>query len=312
MNTGRQCFDAMLAGRAGSRPAWMPLVDELAARVATTSYRQLSTDPGLWTSGLLGATELLSADALVAGFDLTIAAEACGAELAWTAARPVIVRPPAEVGSEPLAAPRQAALLETVRRLGTTARARIGLVAALAGPATLALQLCPDATLDDGLRRVRAAHTAMTEAVLKTRPDLIMFIERLHGTGPEPPRAWQRAFATLRNLAGYYAVPTAMYVEGWTMKQVARLAALQMTAYVLGEGEGDVLSAARILAVGATGVGVPVPGPGTGAALEVIAAVRAAREDGCNLFLTTAGTIGGQEDLAGLRALVAELLGVAA
>ena len=312
MNTGRQSFDALLAGRAGGRPAWIPLVDEVAPRVAATSYRELSTDPGLWTAGLLGATELLGADALVAGFDFTLAAEACGAELAWSGPRPVIVRPPAEISSEPLAAPRQAALLETLRRLGATAHTHIGLVAALIGPATLALQLCPDLPLEDGLRRVRTAHTAMAEAVLKARPDLILFIERPCGTGLEPPRAWQRAFATLRNLAGYYAVPTAMYLEGWTMPQLAGLATLQMGVYWLGEGEGDALSAARVLAVGPTGVGVPVPGPGTGGAREVLDAVRAAREDGRNLFLTTAGVIGGQEDLAGLCALATELHEVAA
>lgn len=312
MDTGRQCFDALLAGRAGGRPAWIPLVDELAPRVAGTSYRELSTDPGLWAAGLLGATELLGADAVVAGLDFTLAAEACGAELAWTGPRPVIVRPPAEISSEPLAAPRQAALLETLRRLGATARTRLGLVAALIGPATLALQLCPGLPLEDGLRRVRTAHTAMAEAVLKARPDLILFIERLSGTGLEPPRAWQRAFATLRNLAGYYAVPTALYLEGWTMPQLAALATLQMNAHWLGEGEGDALLAARILAAGPIGVGVPVPVPGTGAARAVLDAVRAARDDGRNLFLTTAAGIGGQEDLAGLRALATELHEVAA
>ena len=96
------------------------------------------------------------------------------------------------------------------------------------------------------------------------------------------------------------------------MPQVAGLATLQMSVYWLGEGEGDALAAARVLAVGPTGVGVPVPGPGTGGAREVVAAVRAARDDGCNLFLTTAGVIGGQEDLAGLRALATELHEVAA
>jgi hypothetical protein len=44
----------------------------------------------------------------------------------------------------------------------------------------------------------------------------------------------------------------------------------------------------------------------------VLDAVRAAREDGRNLFLTTAGVIGGQEHLAGLRALATELHEVAA
>ncbi len=312
MRAERQSFDAMLAGRASGRPPWLPLVAGLAARVAATSYRELTLDPGLWAAGLVGAAELLEADALVVGFDLTLTAEACGAELSWSGSAPVIVRPPPDVGPQPLAAPRQAAMLETVRRLSATASARFGLVAAVIGPATLALQLCPDVPLDEGMKRVKSAHMAVTEAVLKARPDVVMFVEHLRGSGTEPLRAWQRAFGTLRNLAAHYDVPTAVYVDGWAAHQVAALATLKVSAYLLGTGAGDALASARILAAGPAAVGVPLAGVAGVDARAMVAAVCAARDEGCNLFLTTAGAVTADGDLAGLRAFAAQLHGLAA
>jgi hypothetical protein len=312
MTTGRERFDDVLAGRTDGPAMWMPLVDELAARVQATSYRELTTDPGLWAAGLAGAAQLLGADALVAGFDPTLNAEACGAELGWSASLPSIVRRPPELASQPQEAPRQAALLETLRRLRATARARLGLVAALSGPALLARQLLPDLPLEEGLRRIKPAQTALTEAVLAARPDLILYIEQLPESEPQVPRAWQRAFGTLRNLAAHYDVPAAVYAEAWTAQQIPGLASLRLPVYLLGSGAGDALAAARILAAERAGVGVPISTGASGDARATMAAVHAARREGRNFFLTTAGAVGGQGDLTGLREFAVELQGRAA
>ena len=109
--------------------------------------------------------------------------------------------------TQPTAAPRQAALLETLRRLGATARTRFGLAAALVGPATLARQLCPEQPLEDGLRRIKNAYMAVAEAMLQARPDLLLLTERMPAPDAEPERAWQRFFGTVRNLAAHYDVP---------------------------------------------------------------------------------------------------------
>lgn len=308
MGQERARFDALLAGRAAGPPAWMPLIDRLAARLAGVSYRELSADPGLWAAGLSRAGELLEADALAVGLDFTITAEACGAQLDWSASGPVVARAPAAVGAEPLAAPRQAAMIETVRRLAATARPRCGVVGALVGPATLASQLCGDVTLEEGLRRVKSAHALVAEAILKARPDLLLFMERWSGAGAEAARARQRAFGTLRNLAAHYDVPVALYVDDWSAEQLPEIAALRMSGYVLGSGGGDALAAACVLASEPVTAAVTVP-EDADAALALAAAVGGARAQGHNLFLTTSVVAGSGSDPAALRELAVRLHG---
>lgn len=307
VSAARQCFESMLAGRCDGRPAWLPLVDELPARLSQTSYRELTADAGLWTAGLATAAELLGADAIVAGFDPTLTAEACGAGLDWSSMPAGLALAPAEIAAQPTAAPRQAALLETLRRLGATARARFGLVAMLAGPATLARQLCPEQPLEEGLRRIKTAHMAVAEAMLQARPDLLLLDERMPDPEVEPERAWQRTFGTLRNLAAHYDVPLGLRVENWGAGQAPWLAGLKLQVLLLGAGSGDALTVARELAAGPLAVGVPVPVHGDAGTDAIIGAVSAARAAGSRLFLSTATAVGGQGDLAALRGLAARL-----
>lgn len=293
MTRERERFDALLAGRCEGPPAWLPLIDQLAARLSGVAYRDLSADPGLWASGATRAGELLQADALVVGCDFTLTAEAC------------------EAGpdADPLLALRQDALIETVRRLGATARTRCGLVAALVGPATLAQQLFAALSPEEGLRRVKSAHAQLLEALLKGRPDLLLFMERWGEEAPDLGRARQRAYGTLRNLAAHYDVPAALYVEDWTESRIAEIAALRLPFYLLGRGAGDALTAARTLAAAPAGVGVSVPEDSGNEVRFLADEVRAARAGGLNLFLTTSAAGGG--DPAALRALALRLHGEA-
>lgn len=287
----RERFDALLAGRCKGPPAWLPFIDELAARLVGVASRDLGADPGLWASGATRAGELLQADALVVGWDFTLTAEACGSDL----------------GANPLAAPRQAALIETVRRLGATERTRSGLVAALVGPATLAQQLCAALPPEEGFRRVRSVHGQLAEALLKGRPDVLLFMERWGNAAPDLARARQRAYGTLRNLAGHYDVHVALYVEDWSESRIGEIAALRLPLYLLGGGSGDVLAAAHVLAAGPAGVGVALREDAPEASRTLVESVRAGRAQGFNLFLTMSACGGG--DAAALRALALRLHG---
>lgn len=309
MSGERAAFDAMLAGRASGRPAWLPRIDELAGRVQSRSYRDTSSDPDLWGAGLVRAGELLGADALLVGVEATLGAEACGAELDWSTPLPGIAHHPAELLAEPLAARRFAALLEVLRRLRATARERFGIVAALCGPLRLATQLFPAMAPEAALRAIKVTHNALVDAVLATRPDLLVLIEQLPGLPAELFPAWQRAFGTLRNLAAHYDVPLGLLAEGWDAARIARLGALRLPVCLLGRGDGDALQAARVLAAEQMAVGVPLPPEPLGAALATLAAVSAARTAGCNCFLTTAGGACGHGELDALRGLAAQLQG---
>lgn len=307
MGGGRTAFDAMLAGTTAGRPAWLPPVDELAGRIQSRSHRETTSNPDLWCAGLTRAGELLGADALLVGGDATLAAEACGAELDWSLPRPVIVRRPGEPSAQPLGAPRLAALLEVLRRLRSTARARFGIVAALCGPLLLATQLFPEQAPEQALRRVKAVHTTLVDALLATRPDLLVLRERPAGSA-EVHTAWQRAFGTLRNLAAHYDVPLALLAEDWSVEQIAGLGALRLPVYLLGRGSGDALPAARRLATPPVAVGIALSLDAGADPAATLAAVAAARAGGSNLFLTTAPGAGdAPDDLDTLRSLAAQL-----
>ena len=303
MGSEREAFDAMLAGRTSGRPAWVPRLEGLAARLQSTSFREMSADPDAWYAGLMRAGDMLGADALLVGAEVTLLAEACGAELDGSGGLSAIARRPDALAAQPLEARRLAALLEVLRRLRATVRARLGVVAALCGPLLLATQLYAEQAPEAALRQVKAVHNGVVDALLATRPDLLLLIERFPGTGSDVLKAWQRAFGTLRNLAAHYDVPLALRVEGWSADAVGELLALRLPVYVLGTGTGDAVQVARALAAPGTAVGVPLA-PGA-EAQAMLAAVAGARAAGSVCFLTTADDVGGQGDLGALREFAA-------
>lgn len=301
----RAAFETFLTGRATGRPAWLPIVDTLAARIAGTDYRTLSGDAGLWTSGLLQAADLLGADAVIAGFDWVLAAEACGAPVQWAATLPALdttATTPLPVA--PATTGRQGAAVETVRRLVAMARGRLGIVAALVGPLTLAAQLRPGSPPEESLRLTRHLHAAVAEQMLKARPDLVLLCERLAELPAAQPRTWQRAYTTLRNLAGYYNVPVALYAEGLGSAPLPDPGPLRLDACLIGAaGPQPVLPAACELCAAIPAVGVPLSAAQVAAEPELVRAVMDARRRGCNLGLTTPGAIAPDTDLGALRAL---------
>jgi hypothetical protein len=305
----RQAFETFIAGRAAGRATWMPCTDTLAARLAGTAYRTLAGDAGLWSGGLLKAAELLGADAMIAGFDWTLAAEICGAPIDWSGALPMLAGPASVMPDGVPATSRQAVAIETVRRLGAIARRDFGITAAVTGPMTLAAQAAGTALAeDDAPKRTKSLHATLTEAMLRARPDLILFCERLDATTDCGSRPWQRAYATLRNLAGYYNVQAGIYVEGFREAQLAGLSGLRLEFCLLGAGNVDSpVDAARALCRTFSGVGIPVPTESAHPSRALFAGVAEARKGGCNLCLTTAGAIGDDTDLAALRALAPSL-----
>ena len=83
MAGGREVFLNALQGRPADRPAFLPLVNRLAAKLAGCSLQEMQSDAGLWTGGLTAAAKLLGADALAVAYDPTLTAEGLGAPIAW-------------------------------------------------------------------------------------------------------------------------------------------------------------------------------------------------------------------------------------
>ncbi|MCC7414414.1 MAG: hypothetical protein IT495_22555 [Gammaproteobacteria bacterium] len=306
MTAARAAFAALLARQPAGRPLWAPLVDTLAARLAGVSYRQMCDEPGLWVAGLQRAAELLDADAIIAPWDATLMAEACGAQTVWDGERPRLVEAPAALPAEPAAASRQAVALETLRRLRSGPGAQAAVIAALIGPATLAAQLLPGIDGAEGLKQVKAIHARVTEEALKARPDMVLFVEQRAHADPAG-RPLQRGYATLRNLAAYYDVPAALRLDGWGAGDIGALAQLKLDLIVLGTGAADGVAAAGALGGAMLGAGASIPIDDPARARQSFGAAAVAAAAGLNLLVTTCEPVDPDQDLAELRALIAAL-----
>lgn len=309
---GRQLLTSLLRGEMAARPALVPFVDTLAARVAGNSYREMLEDPGLWTSALIKCAGLLEADGVIAGYEPTVMAEALGATIGWNNGRPVLTGQVETVPGDPLSMPRLAAAVETSRRIAAPAGRDLACIAAVTGPQLLAAQVFGPREIESGARRIRTQLAAIAEAFLKTQPDLILFIEQFDASGGALAGSAARIYGTLRNLAAYYNVPTAVYAEGYDPGVVEDITALKVDVYVLGRdchgGRPD-LAAALALAGKALAVGIGLPFDAPDAVRVLIEAARVACRDGHKLLLTSLGAIAGDTDLYAAKSRVAGLRG---
>lgn len=248
MADGRTLFAALRRGEALPRPLRLPMVEALAPRVAGLEPAAMLGDPTAWAGAVRQATALVGGDAVTFGFlpDITLAGLSDGAS---------------GVRAEPAVDGLFGAFLETLRQAFPPARGQSGCVAALVGPVSAALLLLGRAD-KEALEAVRPGLTRMVELVAEQRPDLLVFLEA------EPARAVpidgvsRRAYASLRRVAAYYDVATAVLAKGWEDggEEAARLAPLNLDVLWLGpaaEGAGRGLGAA-VAAPGWRGVVVPV------------------------------------------------------
>ena len=199
MSSGRQLFDAIRGRGVAGRPPIAAAVDALAARVAGMSYEAMTSDVGAWATGIARTTELLGLDAVMIGFDFDLMREALGGD-GW---------------AHPETRGRLGVAVETAKRLFQVSRAEKGCIAAMVGPVTLAAQLFGE---DEAIRRVaelKPVETAIATALCETRPDLLLFLERAPFGRTEIGTAERRAYNALKNIAGYYDVAPALWMEGY-------------------------------------------------------------------------------------------------
>lgn len=289
MISGRERTDSFLRGQASGRAPFMPFIDELAARVEATSYAAMRADPSVWTGALIKTAQLIGADTVLTGFDPATVAAFCGGD---------------ENGS--------VAATETLTRVVATAGASMGTGAALTGPLTTAVRIFAGEDIAAALKRLKQAYGTLVERVLQARPDVVLFVEDLSNFGGAVPPDAARAYNTLNNLAAYFDVPTAIYVDGYDATRLEAVAPLKVDVRILGragDGTPPDLTCAIELADGALGAGIGVQLGSAVDARSQIEAVNAACARGDNLLVTSLGGVAPEIDLETLRALNDELGG---
>ncbi|MBI5585357.1 MAG: hypothetical protein HY892_16215 [Deltaproteobacteria bacterium] len=262
METGRELFNQFLKGEPLSRPAYVPLLRGLTARVGGHSAETVYSDPTLWANSLLKTAELFNFDGVVAGFDFSLMAEACGCRLRWENDRPVCSALSGELCQTPEASGRMKNALEAAGRVFQTCRRQRACIGALTGPVTLARQLFGPEEAQNHLPEVKELVVRVAEAFCQTRPDVLVFMEGRPLASVKPDLTQRRLYQTLKNITGYYNLFNALYLQGYAAEEVAAFAALKMDIYILGPSEDKSLpplSAIWDLGAEARGIGLSLP-----------------------------------------------------
>jgi len=308
---GRGRFKGFLNGEPATRPAFVPLIRGLLARVEGLSMETLTSDPTLWANSLMKTTQLFGLDGVVVGLDVTLMAEASGCPVTWEEDRPILMPLQGDLNEAPERSGRIQHALEAAQRLFETCRSEVACLVALTGPVTLACQLFGPEEGPERTREVKPLLVRVAEAFCATRPDVLLFLEDSPAwTGPTP--AHRRIYNTLKNIASYYDVHSGLYLQGADSQNLSDFSGLNMDVYVLGPAENDPLpspSALWGLGEGALGVGLGVPLDDVGKAREIIADGQrlCGERTGPGFFLTSIGPVHRDVDLEAFRTLADEI-----
>lgn len=312
MDTGRDRFRKFLDGEPVDRPAFVPLIQGLVARTEGILRQSLTSDPTLWANSLMKAAALFDFDAVVAGYDFSLLAEACGCNISWEDDRPVVCGLPDAFNECPEACGSLQHALEATKRVFDTCRKERGCVAALTGPVTLAHQLYGDdwpARIGD----VKSHMVPVLEAYCATRPDALIFMERSPLGQGKPGIKHRKIYNTLKNISAYYGIPAGLYLEGYWPDSVQQFSVLQMDMYILGPSADNTLApVSELTELGsqALGFGLGLPFDDVDKATEIIEQGRRLHAQNRGFFFTSLGPLTRNVDLDTLHALIGKIKGL--
>ncbi|MFH0729506.1 MAG: uroporphyrinogen decarboxylase family protein [Pseudomonadota bacterium] len=313
METGRERFKKFLDGEPAQRPAFVPLIRGLVARTEGILRQSITSDPTLWANSLMKAAALFDFDAVVAGYDFSLLAEACGCRISWEDDRPVVCGLPEAFNECPEACGSLQHALEATKRVFDSCRKERGCVAALTGPVTLAAQLYGEAWLSR-IGDVKAHIVAVLEAYCTTRPDAVVFMEGPALGQGKLSLPQRKIYNTLKNITAYYGIPSGLYLEGYPPEGVLQFSALQMEFYILGLSASHTMASLPdlvTLADGAVGFGLGLPFDDVDQAGQLIEQGRKLHAQGGRFFFTSLGPLTRDVDLDTLHTLIGKIKALA-
>jgi len=312
METGRTHFTRFLKGEPVSRPAFVPLTWGVLVRVGGKPLEELTLDPTLWANSLQKTVELFGLDGVVAGFNFSLMAEACGCESSWENDRPVTLLPPAKVCQIPEESRRMKHALEVANRVFQVCRHERACVAALTGPVTLATQLFGQEQSAEHIAEIKQLAVRVTEAFCQIRPDVLLFMEERPLASTEINLTHRRLYNTLKNISAYYNIPIGLYLQGYRLQNLDRFSKLKMDFYILGpslDSGMPALSDLWNLGYGALGVGISLPLDNLEKVREIIKQVLDfyQTKGGMGFFFTSHGPVNRDIDLDILHQVTREI-----
>ena len=312
METGQKLFSHFLLGEPMTRPTFVPFIRGVLSRVAGFPFRELTSDPTLWTGALQKTMDLFDLDGVVVGFDFSLMAEACGCEVTWVDDRPEFPTPSVEVCQTPQEHGRMQHALEAASRLFKVCQDNRGCLIALTGPVTLAAQVYGREQGPDRLADLKQLIVQVTETLCQIRPDAVLFMEEAPLALAEVNLSHRRIYNTLKNIAAHFTIPVGLYLEGYQHQKVNQFAKLKMDYYVLGPAADSgmpVLTELFNLGEGSLGVGIGLPLDDLEKAREIIkqGSDHYRTGDGRGIFFTSHGPVTRDIDLDFLHQITREV-----
>lgn len=252
---GRAAARAALRGQTPPRPSFIPFVHGLAARLSQTSLAEMTRDATRLANALSRAQALFGYDAVMAGLDDTIAAEACGCEIGWQGERPNVRSHPWRAGTVPsvetiAARGRAPVIVEAVRRLKATLGDKAALLGVVAGPWTLAGDLYGPNFADDWNSGIQSpadclafagrVSVALARLLGEAQVDGLLVMESGHLPQASPRwTALQGGYRTLWNVARFYNVPGILALREHGPESLGEMTVLGANALIPGRAGKD-------------------------------------------------------------------------
>ncbi len=303
----RSVIDAFLSGQLKAEKAFLPAVEALAARIGSMDFSNMMAEPGNWSTCLSKTGQLLGLGGLILGLDQRLAAEAYGAQICWDDNLPSVSMVDKANFSTPSSNGHLGCAIEAMHRLLQTEQSRFACVAGISGPVALAA-LLGDAE-GSRLAELKQSLVGLAEGFCRLRPDLLLFREGAP-LGLNPVNMQQRkAYNTLKNMAAYFNVPVAIYLEHYDSALLPELAKLKVPFILLGadkEGGMPDIGAVRELAGPLTGIGVPLSFDDPQTALAQVDRYQNGLA-GINYLYTGMQELHREIDLERLRSLISDL-----
>jgi len=139
-------FRNTLQVRNTSRPAFIPFIYGLAARISQIPLRDMVHNPTYFANSLEAACKLFKYDGITNAFDSSIEAEACGCELAWVGDYEVPIvtkgcRLNLQRSDDLTRSNRLSVLMEVTKRLGISMGKEVAIIGVITGPLSLTKNL---------------------------------------------------------------------------------------------------------------------------------------------------------------------------
>lgn len=236
-------FRNTLEVRNANRPAFIPLVYSLAAKIAQVPLIEMVHDPTYFANSLEAASKLFRYDGIISAFDSTIEAEACGCELQWgedydlptvTKTNSMSKQLPDDITSSE----RVSVFLEVTKRLEISVGKEIALIGVITGPLSLTESLVGkiDGSLDsqgqssevqEAIPLLGNLLTKLTRRLCELKVDAVFIREETVGASfLNKVASFPEVYTTLFNIIRYYNSYPVLILRSFELEDVRNLYAL--------------------------------------------------------------------------------------